>query len=63
VFLKEEPEQVDLLATCFTLVSWFAYSLALKMEVTWSSETSADYQQTTRHYIPEDRILYKENVS
>jgi hypothetical protein len=28
------------------------------MEVTYSSETSVDYQLITRHYIPEDRTLH-----
>jgi hypothetical protein len=46
-------------ATCFTLVSCLACSLALKMEVTYSSEMSVDFQRTTRRYIPEDRTLQK----
>jgi hypothetical protein len=41
----------------FILVSCLAYSLTLKMEVTSSSEVSAEYQGTTRHYIPEDGAL------
>jgi hypothetical protein len=43
-----------LLATCFALVSCFYYSSTLKMN-TRSSETSVDFQRTTRRYIPEDR--------
>jgi hypothetical protein len=39
------------------LVSSLAYSLTLKMEVTFSSEISADYQWTTQRYIPENRTL------
>jgi heme O synthase-like polyprenyltransferase len=39
------------LATCFMLV----VSSALKMEVTYSSETSLDFERTTRRCIPEDR--------
>jgi hypothetical protein len=39
------------------MVSCLAYS-TLKMEVTCSSETSADFQQMTCHYIPEDRTLW-----
>jgi hypothetical protein len=35
-------------------VSFKAYSLILMMEVTCSSETSVDFQLTTRRYIPED---------
>jgi hypothetical protein len=41
----------------FTLVSYSAYSSTLKMEATCSSETSVDFQLTTRRYIPEDRAL------
>jgi hypothetical protein len=39
------------------LVSCFANSLTLKIEVTNSSEMYAEYQWTTRHHIPEDRAL------
>jgi hypothetical protein len=28
------------------------------MEATCSSETSADFQRSTRHYIPDDRTLH-----
>jgi hypothetical protein len=35
-----------------------AYSSTLKMEAMCSSETSADFQRTTRRYIPEDSTLY-----
>jgi hypothetical protein len=35
-----------------------AYSSALKMEVTWSSETSVDFQFITWHRIPEDKTLH-----
>jgi hypothetical protein len=48
--------------TCFTLVSSSAYSLTLKMEAIYSSETSVDFQRTT---IPEDRtphIHRRENL-
>jgi hypothetical protein len=43
----------------FTRVSYLAstYSLTLKMEATCSSETSADFQWTTRRYTPDDRTL------
>jgi hypothetical protein len=34
------------------------YFSTLKMETTCFSETSLDFQQTTRRYIPEDSILY-----
>jgi hypothetical protein len=41
----------------FTLVSCSAYS-TLKMETICSSETSVDFQRTTRRYITEDSILF-----
>jgi hypothetical protein len=40
------------------LVSCSAYSSTLKREVTCSSETSVDFQRTTRRYIPEDIIFH-----
>jgi hypothetical protein len=43
---------------CFTLVSSSANSSTLKMEAIWSFETSADFQRTTRRYIPEDGTLH-----
>jgi hypothetical protein len=39
------------------LVSCSAYYSALKMEPICSSETSIDFQRTSRRYIPEDSIL------
>jgi hypothetical protein len=48
---------VSLLATCFTLVSSMGYSLALKMEATYSFEMPVVFQWTTRPYIPEDTTL------
>jgi hypothetical protein len=44
------------LVTCFPLDSCLASSI-LKMEATCSSETSVEFQRTTRHCIPEDRPL------
>jgi hypothetical protein len=44
--------------TCFILISCLAYSSTLKMEATYSSETSADFQRTTLLYIPNARILH-----
>jgi hypothetical protein len=38
--------------------SYWAYSSGLKMEATYSSETSVDFQRTMRRYIPEHRILH-----
>jgi hypothetical protein len=45
------------LPPAFMLVSCVAYSSALKMEATCSSETSVNFHRTARSYIPEDRIL------
>jgi hypothetical protein len=45
------------LATCFMLVTCSTYSLTLKMEATYSSETSVDFQRITQRYIPEDRTM------
>jgi hypothetical protein len=39
-------------------VSCLVYSSTLKMEATFSSETSVDFQRTTRHYIPEESTLH-----
>jgi hypothetical protein len=46
------------LLSAFMLVSCSAYFCTLKMEVIFSSETSADIQRTTRSYIPEDYNLH-----
>jgi hypothetical protein len=46
-----------MLANCFVLVSCLPYSLTLKMEATCSSETSVDFQRTTRRHIQEARTL------
>jgi hypothetical protein len=40
------------------LVSYVAYSSVLKIEETYPSETSADFQWATRHYIPEVGMLF-----
>jgi hypothetical protein len=42
-------------ATRAKLVSCLAFSSTLKMEATWSSEMSVDFQWTTQRYILEDR--------
>lgn len=39
-------------------VSCMGYSPTLKMEATYSSETSVDFQQATWYYIPEDRTVH-----
>jgi hypothetical protein len=50
---------LTLLATCFHAGFLLAYFSTLKMEAICSSEASVDFQQTARHYIPEDGTLYK----
>jgi hypothetical protein len=56
---KNKPRKKPaLLVTCFMLVSFLAYSSTLKIEAACFSETSVDFQRTTRRYIPEDRPLY-----
>jgi hypothetical protein len=40
----------------FTLISCSTYS-TLKMEAVCSSETSVDFQRSTRRYVPEDSNL------
>jgi hypothetical protein len=47
-----------LFVTCFMLVSCLAYSSALKMEATCSSETSVDFHRNTRRYISEDITIH-----
>jgi hypothetical protein len=42
----------------FILVSYLVYSSTLKMESACPSETSVEFQRTTRRYIPEDRTLH-----
>jgi hypothetical protein len=44
------------------LFSCSAYSSTLKTEVTCSSKMSADFQQTTWRYIPEDTTLHCHNI-
>jgi hypothetical protein len=46
-----------LLANFFMLISCVSFSSTLKIEVTCSSETLVDFQQTIRHYTPEDITL------
>jgi hypothetical protein len=41
--------------SAYTLVSCSAYFSTLKMEAICSSETSHNFQLTTRSYVPEDR--------
>lgn len=46
-----------LLATFSTLLFCLAYSSTMMIEATCSSEISADFQQATWHYIPENRTV------
>jgi hypothetical protein len=55
--IKARNQRDALLATCFMLVCYLAYSSTLKME-TCSSETSIDFQRSTRRYIPEDKPIH-----
>jgi hypothetical protein len=43
---------------CSKQSSYLAYCSTLKMEAIHYSETKADFQWTTRHYIAEDRTLH-----
>jgi hypothetical protein len=45
------------LPPAFTLVSCSAYSSTLKLEAIYSSESSVDFQRTTRRYMPADGTL------
>jgi hypothetical protein len=51
------PLKVKLVPNYFTLVSGLVYYSTSKMEATYSSETSVDFQRTTWHYILEDRTF------
>jgi hypothetical protein len=53
-----DVSEESLLAPVFTLVSCSTYLSTLKMEAICSSETSFDFQRTTRRYISEDSILH-----
>jgi hypothetical protein len=44
-------------ADCFMLVPCVALLFALKMEATYSCETSVDIHRTTWRYITEDRTI------
>jgi hypothetical protein len=52
-----KKQEISKFANFFVLVSCLAYSSIMKMEDTCSSETSIDFQLTTRRYIPEARTL------
>jgi hypothetical protein len=46
------------LPPALTLVSFLAYFSSIKMEAICSSETSVEFQQTTRRCIPVDRTVH-----
>jgi hypothetical protein len=50
---------LETISACYLLplVSCLAYSSTLKVDATSSSETSVNFQRTTRRYIPEERTL------
>jgi hypothetical protein len=50
--------QILELVTCCTLFSSLSYYFTLRMEETCFSETSVDFQRTTRRYIQEYRTLH-----
>jgi hypothetical protein len=47
----------DILAACFMLVTYLAYTLTMKMEGVCSSETPMNVCQATGHHILEERTL------
>jgi hypothetical protein len=53
-------KELTLVAVRFELIYCLAYSSVLKMEPTYSSETSVNFHLTTRHYIPEDIFIHAE---
>jgi hypothetical protein len=48
---------INQIANSVSFYFLLAYSSFLKVQAKYSSETSVDFQRTTRHYILEDRIL------
>jgi hypothetical protein len=46
------------IVACFMMGSCLVDCRTLKMEATYSSETSVNFQRTTRSFIPEDRTLH-----
>jgi hypothetical protein len=45
------------LAACVVLISCLAYSSTLKMEAACYSETSINFYQASRCYVPEERTI------
>jgi hypothetical protein len=54
---KQSRSITALFVSSIMLVTYLSYSSTLKMEGTYSSETSVEFQRTTWHYIPEDRTI------
>jgi hypothetical protein len=58
-FSGSKNKQAELcLPPAYTLVSCSAYFSTMKMEAICSSETSVDFQRTTRRHTPEDSTLH-----
>jgi hypothetical protein len=53
---------IAMLSTYFKLVSCLDYSLTLKMEAIYSSETSVHVQLPAGSYIPKDRIIHNHRI-
>jgi hypothetical protein len=58
---KLHPYSDLCLSHTFTLISCFVNSSTLKMDAIFSSETSVDFQHTTRHYIHEDKTYHNDS--
>jgi hypothetical protein len=54
---KNRADTRALLAACFFMVSFSAYSSTVKMKAKYFSETSVVFYRTTWNYIPKDRIF------
>jgi hypothetical protein len=54
---RKAKQETSMTAGVSNLDSYLAYSSTVKMEATCSSETSVDFQRTTRRYILEDRNI------
>jgi hypothetical protein len=57
---RKQHEACRNLAACFIPVSYLTYSSTLKIEATYSSETSVEFHRTTWRYIPQDRTVHND---